>query len=113
MRSLSSIKKQVGDLARLLGPPKIIAAVVWQGVVRQLLFGAVNSPAPAGMSEDDLPPGCRTFESDPSEECAWLYRGTDGRPHCQRALGVDGEVVLGRKRRDLETLRHDPRRRGR
>lgn len=68
MRSLTSIGKQIGDLARILGPPKLIAAVVWQVVVRQLLIGAVNSPAPAGMSEEDLPPGCQTFESDPHEE---------------------------------------------
>jgi hypothetical protein len=36
------------------------------------------------------------FESNPREEAASLYLGTDGKPHCQRVLGVDEDIVLGR-----------------
>jgi hypothetical protein len=77
-------------------PPRILAALVWQGAVRKLLIGAVSAPASEGMTITNLPPGCVIFESNPRQEAALLYLGTDGKPHCQRVLNVCEDIIVGR-----------------
>jgi hypothetical protein len=77
-------------------PPRIRAALAWQGEVRELLIGAVNRCAPEGMRVADLPPGCVVFESNPREEAAAIFLAVNGEPYCQRILGVDEDILLGR-----------------
>ena len=77
-------------------PPRIRAALAWQGVVRRVLVGAVAQDAPAGMTVRDLPSDCVVFESNPRAEAALLFLGTDNRPHLQRIHGVCMDVIVGR-----------------
>jgi hypothetical protein len=55
-------------------------------------------PVPPGMTEADLPPGIVIHRYDPTQEACSMYRGTDGRVGVTQVLGVDEDVVLGRKK---------------
>jgi hypothetical protein len=93
------IRQRLRKLEKALAPPpppRVLAAVAWRGTVSEILVGAVNQPAPEGMTTADLPAGCVVFESNPREETAMLYLRTDGRPGCQRVIGVDLDTIVGR-----------------
>jgi hypothetical protein len=83
--------------ALLPRPPRIHAALAWEGRVRTVLIGAGCFPAEEGLTVEDLPEGCLVFWSNPREEAASLYldRGTN-EPGIQRILGVEEDIVLGR-----------------
>jgi hypothetical protein len=80
-------------------PPRILGATVdvRTGELRSVLYDdRGNHPAPAGLTEADLPRDCRVYRYDPSTECASLYQSTgDGRVHVTRVLGVDEDAFLG------------------
>ena len=83
--------------ALLPRPPRIRAALAWEGRVRTVLIGAGCFPAPEGMTVEELPEGCVVFWSNPREEAACLYLDTTtNEPGIQRILGVEEDIVLGR-----------------
>jgi hypothetical protein len=64
-------------------------------VVQILQRPAGFEPAPAGMSVPDLPPGCEVFKCEP--DTTHMGIGGGGRPYVQMVVGIDVDVVLGRK----------------
>jgi hypothetical protein len=99
----ASIRRQLKGLRERLSPPGSRAFGVTidtrSNQIRSVLTAdAGNRPAPDGLRIEDLPAGCFIHRYDPSQECATLYRSTaDGQAHVQRVLGVDEDIILGRK----------------
>jgi hypothetical protein len=83
--------------ALLPRPPRIRAALAWEGRVRTVLIGAGCLPAPEGLTVEHLPVECVVFLSNPRQGAACLYLDIGTKePGIQRILGVEEGLVLGR-----------------
>jgi hypothetical protein len=81
MRYTNRIKR----LAEMLAPrtDRIVAAIAWQGNVREILRASgMNSRVE--MRAEDLPEDAEVFESDPAVETVIVFLDREGRPHRDR-----------------------------
>ena len=76
-------------------PPRIIAAVAWQGRASAILHsdGRVED---GDWSQDHLPQSCTVYETPPGE-VSLLFLGQDGRPGRTHVGAIDLDIVLGPK----------------
>jgi hypothetical protein len=80
-------------------PPRVLGVTVADGEIRTVLMNnGVTGPPPPGLTLAELSGDCLVYHYDPANECATLYKSTaDGRAHVQSVVGVDEDVVCGRK----------------